>query len=72
MNLDGTGFQQITTGNGMEQYPAWSPDGKQLAAWNQFTLITFNADGTGTVYDFVASHQEIFYNFLSDIPFCWR
>lgn len=72
INLDGSGFQQVTTGNGEESYPAWSPDGTKLAAWNQYTLLTFNADGTGTVYDVVASHPEIFYNFLSDIPFCWR
>jgi len=72
MNIDGTGFAQITTGNGSESFPSWSPDGTKIAAWNQYTLMVFNADGTGTAYDVVASHPEIFYNFLTDIPFCWR
>jgi WD40 repeat protein len=72
INLDGSGLKLVTTGNGEESFPAWSPDGTKLAAWNQYTLLTFNADGTGTAYDVLASHPETSYNFLTDIPFCWR
>ena len=72
MNVDGTGLQMITTGNGEESFPAWSPDGNKIAAWNQYTLLTFSADGTGTAYDVIASHPDTSYNFLTDVPFCWR
>jgi TolB protein len=30
-NPDGTGVQQITTGGGLDQGPAWSPDGRHIA-----------------------------------------
>jgi Tol biopolymer transport system component len=31
VNLDGTGFQQLTDAPGVSQLPAWSPDGLRLA-----------------------------------------
>ena len=31
MNLDGTGKQRLTENYGLDHYPVWSPDGKQIA-----------------------------------------
>lgn len=31
INADGTGLRQITSGDGYEGHPGWSPDGKDLA-----------------------------------------
>jgi Tol biopolymer transport system component len=50
MNLDGTGLRRLT-GNGRDSFPAWSPDGRQIAflrptvkGWRVFVM---SASGAG-------------------------
>jgi len=72
MNLDGSAFHMLTTGDGQESWPVWSPDGSKIGAWRSYTLITFDAAGGGTAYDVVAAHPETFYTFSTDLQFIWR
>ena len=50
MNLDGTGVRRLTT-NGRDNFPAWSPDGKQIAFLRPFAngwrVYVMSASGTG-------------------------
>jgi Tol biopolymer transport system component len=47
INVDGSGFRQLTTG-GDERLPAWSPDGQKIAFSDSAGLKTVNAsDGSG-------------------------
>jgi TolB protein len=53
INPDGTGQTQLTTGNGIRNFPAWSPDGTQiLYSSNQDgddEIFVMNADGSNPV-----------------------
>lgn len=48
-NIDGTGTHTVTTGGHNDQFPAWSPDGKQLVfnRADASDLFIVNVDGTG-------------------------
>jgi Tol biopolymer transport system component len=45
MNIDGSGLEQITTGNKRENTPAWSPDGKHIVCicFGTFEVSYYNA-----------------------------
>jgi TolB protein len=43
MNADGSGLVRLTESRGLDDYPAWSPDGKRLA-------FTSNRDGNLEIY----------------------
>jgi Tol biopolymer transport system component len=52
MNADGADPLQVTSGTLEHYYPAWSPDGTQIAcyrhsSWQAWTLVVMNADGSG-------------------------
>jgi TolB protein len=53
INPDGSGQTQLTTGNGIRNFPAWSPDGTQiLYSSNQDgddEIFVMNADGSNPV-----------------------
>ena len=50
MNLDGTGVRRLTD-NGRDSFPAWSPDGKQIAfirpSANGWGVYVMSASGSG-------------------------
>jgi Tol biopolymer transport system component len=50
MNADGTGIKNLTNHMGVDNYPAWSPDGKHIAFAskqdNGWEIFVINADGT--------------------------
>ncbi|MBU0495160.1 MAG: hypothetical protein KKB13_25230 [Chloroflexi bacterium] len=52
MNADGTGVQQLTNNDVLDDYPRWSPDGRliafgsDLAASEHWEIYVMNADGT--------------------------
>ncbi|MEQ1642147.1 MAG: carboxypeptidase regulatory-like domain-containing protein [Pyrinomonadaceae bacterium] len=46
MNPDGSQQQAITTDAGSEDFPSWSPDGRQIAFLRGSTITIMNADGT--------------------------
>ena len=54
MNADGTGQRRLTTNSVHDSWPAWSPDGKQIAFMSSRDgnpempgIYVMNADGTG-------------------------
>ena len=51
MNADGTGVTQLTDNDGRDGFPAWSPNGKQIAFDSSrdgdLEIFVMNADGTG-------------------------
>jgi Tol biopolymer transport system component len=50
VNLDGTGFTQLTSGDSNhDSFPVWSPDGTKIAFTRSNTIWVMNADGTGQV-----------------------
>ena len=54
MNADGTGQRRLTNNPGVDDYPAWSPDGRRIAFLSQdqtggYSIKLINADGTGSV-----------------------
>jgi Tol biopolymer transport system component len=53
MNADGTDQRRLTNNPGVDDYPAWSPDGKRIAFLSQdqtggYSIKLMNADGTGS------------------------
>jgi Tol biopolymer transport system component len=65
MNLDGTGLRQITTSSSDERYPFWSPDGKWVAMYGNFSVIAVPVPAVGAppvdvrspdVYDVLKRH----------------
>ncbi|MCC6666641.1 MAG: PD40 domain-containing protein [Polyangiaceae bacterium] len=50
VNLDGTGLSQITTSDGKESWPSWSPDGKSLAIYGKNSILLVPL-GDGEVVD---------------------
>jgi len=50
VNIDGTGLTQLTNNQGWDYWPAWSPDGSQIAFWysdgEQWDIIVMNSDGS--------------------------
>lgn len=46
INADGSNLRQITSGDGIDILPAWSPNGKWIAFHRNCTLWTTNPDGT--------------------------
>jgi Tol biopolymer transport system component len=50
MNADGSGLKDLTNNPGIENFPAWSPDGQRIAfatkLENGFGIVVMNADGT--------------------------
>jgi len=51
VNTDGTGLTRLTDGPGQEMFPAWSPDGTQIAFVSNrdkgLEVFVMNADGSG-------------------------
>ena len=51
MNADGSGLARLTTSQGDDENPAWSPDGARIAFWSDrdddSDIYVMNADGTG-------------------------
>lgn len=52
MNADGTNPIRLTNNSGVDDFPAWSPDGKRLAylsqkSSNSYAIKLMNADGSG-------------------------
>ena len=47
INVDGTGETRLTTHEGDDLEPDWSPDGTRIAFERDFNLYVMNADGSG-------------------------
>jgi TolB protein len=49
MNADGSDVKKLTDGDGIDSWPAWSPDGKRIAfvtnRAGNFDIHIINADG---------------------------
>jgi hypothetical protein len=72
MHLDGTGLNQVTSGDNSEEFPVFSPDGGSIAAYrnNPNTMIVVPTAG-GTVIDLADLNASLRPN-LSRDQFCWR
>ena len=49
INVDGSGFRELTRHPGKDRYPAWSPDGQQIvfySDWHRGGISLMNADGS--------------------------
>src|SRR5206468_1029853 len=50
MNRDGTGVKRLTNDPGEDAYPAWSPDGKEIAFQSSrsgnLDIFVMNSDGS--------------------------
>jgi Tol biopolymer transport system component len=46
VNADGTGERNITNSLEDEQWPAWSPDGRLIAAEREYGVLVMNSDGS--------------------------
>ena len=46
VNPDGAGLRKLTSDDTGERYPAWSPDGKQIAFSRGFDIWVMDADGS--------------------------
>ena len=49
INMDGTGLKQITTSNGVETNPSWSPDGNSIGALSNAAASYFGGNGYAIV-----------------------
>jgi TolB protein len=53
MNADGSEVKKLTDGEGVDSWPAWSPDGKRIAFVTfrdgNYDIHLMNADGSGRV-----------------------
>ena len=47
MNADGSEQRNLTESTETEAFPAWSPDGSQIAYQQDFDIYVMNADGSG-------------------------
>jgi Tol biopolymer transport system component/(2Fe-2S) ferredoxin len=77
MNNDGTNQVRLTNNPGVDDYPAWSPDGRKLAFLSQnasgtFSIKLMDADGTQqTVLTSVAGVHEHCNNYRFSCGLSW-
>lgn len=70
MNLDGSGLRQISTSDGEEKMPTWSPDGKWILVSNAASLYAVSVDGNNVVDIMKTYRGDRFY--LGSTQTSWR
>jgi Tol biopolymer transport system component len=70
INVDGTGFAQLTKNSVLDTYPAWSSDGSVLyfLSWRTTTLdiYSMNPDGSGQVMFYDSGYHDADVNSVGD------
>lgn len=70
INMDGTGFTQLTNNSVLDTYPAWSSDGSVLyfLSWRTTTLDIYNMnpDGSGQIMFYDSGFHDADVNVVGD------